>query len=52
MNGKDKLKEKIEKARKLVEDFKQCGVFSELDEKTGEITIHGSELDKAKVRKL
>lgn len=52
MNCKQKLKEKIEKARKLVEDFKHYGIDAELNEETGEVTIPGSEWDKPEVKKL
>ena len=38
-----RLKNKIEEAKKLIEELKQDGVCAELDEKTGEITIKFSE---------
>jgi hypothetical protein len=40
---------KIEEARKLIEELNREGIFAELDEKTGEITIKGSEFKKGKV---
>ena len=38
-----RLKDKIEEARKLIEELKQEGVCAELNEKTGEITIKFSD---------
>ena len=38
-----RLKEKIEEAKKLIEELKLEGVCAELDEKTGEITIKFSD---------
>ena len=38
-----RLKDKIEEARKLIEELKQDGICAELDKKTGEITIKFSE---------
>ena len=51
MNYKKVLNEKIEKAKKLVEEFKEMGVHAILDKETGEMEIHGIEFDKAEVRK-
>ena len=41
-----KLKEKIEKAKKLTEELRSLGFQAEVDEKTGEVTIKSSELNK------
>ena len=38
-----RLKDKINEAKKLIEELKQEGVCAELDKKTGEITIKFSE---------
>ena len=38
-----RLKNKIEEAKKLIEELKQDGVCAELNEKTGEITIKFSD---------
>jgi hypothetical protein len=42
MNYKKRLQEKIEKGRKLVEEFHALGIEAELDERTGEVTVKGS----------
>lgn len=51
MNYKKALQEKIDKANKLIKKFKKMGINATLDEKTGEIEIHGSEFNKVEVIK-
>lgn len=51
MTYKKRLKEKIEKSKKLIEDFRALGIHAELDEKTGEVLINGSEFNNYRSKK-
>jgi hypothetical protein len=46
LNYNKRLQEKIEKGRKLVEELRAVGIKAELDEKTGEVIVKGSEFVK------